>query len=86
MFDVKKLDEGLTKLTGYDLEVVEQEERLAGNKQLELSLSKSFQARLGARALGLNVHDVKQWPLKQYNLLCVNVFGFLNEPELAATT
>ncbi|MBR6711956.1 MAG: hypothetical protein IKI76_03065 [Selenomonadaceae bacterium] len=80
MIDVKKLDEGLNKLNGFDLEAVEKEERLAGNTTLELSTSKSFQARLAARALNMNVHDLKSLPLKEYNQICLRVFGFLNEP------
>lgn len=85
MIDYKKLEEGLDKLNGYDLENAEREERLAGNTTLELSTSKSFQARLAARALGMNVHDLKSLKLREYNRLCLRTFGFLNEPEASTT-
>ena len=75
--DYKKLHEGLEKLTGYDLEACEKEERLAGNTQMELSLSKSFQARLAARALDMNVHDLKASSLRDYNTTTAAVFSFL---------
>ena len=80
MIDVKKLDEGLDKLNGFDMLELEKEERLTGNTTLELSTSKSFQARLAARALDMNVHDLKALPLKEFNQVCVRCFGFLNEP------
>ncbi|MBR2775186.1 MAG: hypothetical protein IKD73_09405 [Selenomonadaceae bacterium] len=85
MIDYKKLEAGLNKLTGFDLLTLEQEERMAGNKTLELSTSKSFQARLAAKALDMNVHDLYQLPLKEFNTVCVYVFGFLNEPAEATT-
>lgn len=80
MIDYQKLEEGLNKLTGYDLLTLEQEERLTGNTALELSTSKSFQARLAAKALNMNVNDLKALPLKEFNQICVRCFGFLNEP------
>lgn len=80
MIDLSKLEAGLNKLVGYDMETLEKEERLAGNTTLELSTSKSFQARLAAKALGMNVHDLKALPLREYNQICVRVFSFLNEP------
>ncbi|MBD3878219.1 MAG: hypothetical protein SR1Q5_00835 [Quinella sp. 1Q5] len=80
MIDFKKLEEGLNKLSGYDLLSLEQEERIAGNTTLELSTSKSFQARLAAKALNMNVHDLKALPLREFNAVCLQVFSFLNEP------
>ena len=80
MIDTTKLEEGFAKLKGYDLIDLEKEERLTGNTTLELSTSKSFQARLAARALNMNVHDLKNLPLKEYNQICMRVFSFLNEP------
>ena len=83
--NTEKLEENLDKLSGYDMLVLEQEERLVGNKTLELSTSKSFQARLAAKALGVNVNDIKALPLRQFNEICIRCFGFLNEP-VAETT
>ena len=78
--DLEKLEEGLNKLTGYDMEAIEREERQTGNMTLELTTSKSFQARVAAKALGINVHDIKSLPLRDYNQLCVRCFAFLNTP------
>lgn len=85
MIDYQKLDEGLNKLNGFDMLELEKEERLTGNTTLELSTSKSFQARLAAKALGMNVHDLKALPLKEFNQVCVRCFGFLNEPVQPTT-
>lgn len=84
MIDLKKLDNGLKKLTGYDLEAIEKEERMTGNNQPELTLSKSFQARLAAKALDMNVHDLKALPLREYNSVCAAVFAFLFNPSAEA--
>lgn len=75
--DLKKLDAGLNKLTGYDLEAIEKEERMTGNNSVELTLSKSFQARLAAKVLDMNVHDLKGLPLREYNQICAATFAFL---------
>ena len=83
--EIDKLEKNLDELNGYDMLILEQEERLTGNKTLELSMSKSFQARLAAKALGINVNDIKALPLRQFNEICVRVFSFLNEP-VAPTT
>ena len=83
--DLEKLEAGLNALTGYDLLAVEQEERLAGNTTLELSTSKSFQARLAARALKENVNDLKALNIKEFNQCCLRVFSFLNAPAQSET-
>ena len=77
MIDMEKLSAGLEKLRGYDLEEAEAAERAAGNNFPELSFTKSFQARLAAKALDMNVHDLKEMPLKDYDSACRVVFNFL---------
>lgn len=77
MIDLEKLDAGLNKLRGYDMEEAESAERAAGNTFVNLSLTKSFQARLAAKALQMNPHDLKELPLKEYNDVCNRVFLFL---------
>lgn len=84
--DIVKLQEKLDAMTGYDLEVVEAEERLAGNKQPELSMSKKFQARLAARALGMKVDDLLAKPVPDFIQACAVVFSFLFESESEVAT
>lgn len=81
----EKLEAGLDKLRGFDMIALEKEERLAGNTTLELSTSKSFQARVAARALGVNPHDLLELPMKTFNQVCIRTFGFLNAPDEATT-
>ncbi len=77
MVDFNKLDEGLNNLRGLDFEQAESQERAAGNNFPEVTFSKSFQARLAARALGMNVHDLKALPLRDYSQVCQRTFNFL---------
>ena len=77
MLDTAKLEEGLAKLRGLDFEQCEAAERAAGNTFPEISFQKSFQARLAAKALGVNPHDIKELPLREYNSVCQRVFNFL---------
>ena len=76
MVDLEKLAEGLNKLSGYDMEEAESAERAAGNTFVNLSLTKSFQARLAAKALSMNVHDLRALPIKEYDAVCQKVFLF----------
>lgn len=85
MIDFEKLEANLDKMKGYDFLEVEHEERLTGNTTIELSTSKSFQARLAARALGMNVNDIKDLNIREFYQVCVRVFGFLNERGLLTT-
>ena len=85
MVDLEKLDEGLNKLRGYDMEEAESAERAAGNTFVNLSLTKSFQARLAAKALQMNVHDLKELPIKEYDAACQRVFLFFFGVGSAAT-
>ena len=77
MIDMEKLSAGLEKLRGLDLEECEAAERAAGNNFPELSFTKSFQARLAAKALDMNPFDLKELSLKEYDSACRGVFNFL---------
>ena len=77
MIDMEKLSAGLEKLRGLDLEEAEAAERAAGNNFPELSFSKSFQARLAAKALDMNPFDLKELSLKEYDSACRKIFNFL---------
>ena len=77
MVDVSNLKEKLNNLTGLDFEECEKEERTAGNNSVDVSLSKSFQARLAARALEVNPYEIKELPLKKYSKVVMEVMTFL---------
>lgn len=77
MVDISNLNEKLNELTGLDFELVESQERTAGNNFPDVTFSKSFQARLAAQALGVPVADIKELPIKKYREACSTVFNFL---------
>ena len=85
MVDTSKLPEKLNALTGLDFELVEAQERASGNAYLDVTFTKSFQARLAAQALGVPVADIKELPLKEYIKVCGKVLNFLAAPSVDET-
>ena len=85
MIDFDKLNEGLNNLRGYDLELAETQERATGNTSIDLSFTKSFQARLAAIALKMPADEVKALPLREYARVCGAVLSFLFPPSVSAT-
>lgn len=84
--DLDKLATGLTKLTGRDMVEVEFNERRAGNNNADISFTKSFQARLAARALKEDYNVILALPLYEYEQICTVVFVFLQAgPEKTAS-
>lgn len=79
--DINALEKKLLELTGNDFEAAEAQERAAGNNYPDLTFTKSFQARLAARALGINVYDLKAASLRDYSQACQAVFNFLFAPS-----
>ena len=77
MIDIDKLNEGLNNLRGYEFELAETQERAIGNNYVDLSFTKSFQARLAAMALKVPVDEIKALPLRDYSKTCSTVFTFL---------
>ena len=75
--DIKKLEEGLGKLSGLDFETAERQERAEGNNYPDVSFTKSFQAKLAAIALGVPFADIKELPLKKYAQVVQTVMNFL---------
>lgn len=75
--EYKKFLEGLEKLNGYDLEAAERAEITAGNNAPILTLTKAFQARLAAKALGVPAPEVRALPMRAYNTLTNEVLSFL---------
>ena len=89
MLDMKQaenLEEKLRGLTGDDFEAAEREERMLGNNFApDISLTKSFQIRLAAKALGVPADEVRRLPMNQYNMIASRVFNFLFNPSDAET-
>lgn len=82
-----ELNEKLGALTGTDLLMAERDCRTAGENFPTLQFSSAFQARLAARALNVNYHDLLALPLKDFNRVCQTVFNFLfNAGSESATT
>lgn len=79
--DIQELEQKLQGLKGLDFEECEKEEKSAGNMSVDISFSKSFQARLAARALGVNVWEIKELPLKKYSEVVMAVMNFLFAPS-----
>ena len=67
----------LGKLTGNDYEAAERAERAAGNNAPMLTLTRGFQARLAAMAIGVPAPEVKGLPLRVYSMLTNEVLNFL---------
>ena len=79
--DIEKLKENLDKLTGHDLEAVTIAERRAGNQAVKLDTSKSFQARLAAKALDMDLEALRDMSMLDYNAAVVTVFILRNTPD-----
>lgn len=75
--DLKKLNSGLNKMTGYDYEKAEEEARMLGTQIIDVSLSKTFHAVLAARALKIPVDEVLSLPIREYQHVTNAVGNFL---------
>ena len=75
--DFEKLKENLDTLNGYDFEEAEKAERRAGNLAMEIGTSRSFQARIASRALGVPYPEIQALSIREYNRVCLEVFNFL---------
>ena len=75
--DYEKLKAGLEGLTGHDFEAAERAEQTSGNNAPMLTLTKGFQARLAATALNIPAPQIKGLPIREYNRVTNEVFGFL---------
>ena len=71
------LDQNLETLTGYDFEEIERTERMLGNNYSEIGTTKTFQARLAARALDVPCPEVQSLSIKDYARITAKVFSFL---------
>lgn len=84
--DTSKLEEQLKTLTGRDFEEAEKEERRAGNTTPMIQFTSGFLSRLGARALGVNPHEIKNMPLNEYTDFIVRTSNFLYSGSESDTT
>lgn len=80
MIDIERLKENLNNLRGLDFEQCAQQERAAGNTSLLLRNDERFLSRLAALALKINVHDIKELPLREYVDVIQTVLNFLFLP------
>ena len=78
MFNASNLKEQLNKLKGYDFIEAENDERASGNMSPTIASTPSFYARLAARALGVNKHDLMDLPIKQFTRIWIETANFLN--------
>ena len=77
MIDIKEFREKLLNLSGLDFEECEKQERETGNYNADVTYSKSFQARLAAKALNMNPHDLKGLKLAEYVPIITVTSNFL---------
>lgn len=78
MLDVKNLEEKLESLTGYDYETARRYFRLKNKDFFGVEqLNSEFQAEVAALALGANVNELKELPMKKYAKICNGVQRFL---------
>ncbi|MDD3534240.1 MAG: hypothetical protein PHR27_09485 [Candidatus Cloacimonetes bacterium] len=75
--DISKLEEGLEQLTGFDFKAAEKTARSNGENIPEIALSKSFQALLAAKALGVGVLAIEDMPIADFAKATTKVFNFL---------
>ena len=84
--DTTNLEERLKTLTGRDFEEAEKEERRTGNTMPMIQFTSGFLARLGARALGVNPHEIKNLPLNEYTDFIGRTTNFLYTGSGSDTT
>ena len=78
MLDVKMLNEKLEGLTGYDYETARRHFKLKNKDFFGVEqLNSEFQAEIAALALGVNVNELKELPMKKYSRICNEVQRFL---------
>ena len=79
--DFEKLKENLDTLNGYDFEEAEKAERRFGNLAMEIGTTRSFQARIASRALGIPYPEIQALNIREYNRVCMETFNFLYRPQ-----
>ncbi len=80
MIDLKKLENGLKNLNGYDFESAEKKVVMAHGPQFSITATSFFQAELAAKALSISVEDLKKENISDYAVACQTVYNFLLLP------
>ena len=75
--DVKSLPEKLKTLSGIDFEEAEKDEITAGNKALDVTLTRSYAIRIAAKALNIKPLELKKLPVLEYLAVVRQVNNFL---------
>ncbi len=75
--DYSDFEKKLENLSGYDYDIAENEERMAGNIIPDIKMSTGFQARLAAKALGVPLDDIKKMRIDEYGTVTGVVSNFL---------
>ena len=83
--DYSNLEKQLETLTGYDFEEAEKEERAAGSQIPDVTFSRTFYARLAAKALGVPLKRIREARTDDYAMITTMVSNFLfgNLAEMA---
>lgn len=74
---MKRLEEGLNKLTGEDLIECDQIERNRGNLTPVIAASAAYQLRIASIALATDTEDLKKLPARQFQKILLEVNNFL---------
>ena len=81
LYDAKKLNDGLNKLTGADFAAAEREARERGEQTMDVVISRTFHAILAAKVFGVPPEDVIELPIREYTVITGDVGSFLLAPE-----
>lgn len=76
------LDFNFEKLTGRDMISIESEMQALGEYALAPEISKSFQAKMAARAAGISSEALEKMPLKEFNKIANEARSFLADTGL----
>lgn len=79
--DIEKLKQGLEQLTGVEHMAAEKEARRRGANVIEINFSKCFQAVVAAKALGVSYEEIANLKVKDFVLVTITVFAFLESSE-----
>jgi len=75
--DISNLPEKLKTLSGIDFEEAEKDEITAGNKALDVTLTRSYAIRIAAKALNVKPLELKKLPVLEYLAVVRQVNNFL---------
>lgn len=74
--DIRSLPEKLSTLSGIDFEEAEKAEIQAGNKAVDVTLTRQYAIRIAAKALNVTPLELKKLPVREYLAICRQVNNF----------